>query len=58
MLYNVLQVCHGGHSLGVIYVTTPTALELREAKKCKLVQERGGGEGKHQTWSSVISSPI
>lgn len=42
MLYNVLQVCHGGHSLGVIYVTTPAASELRGAKKCRLGRR---GEG-------------
>lgn len=45
MPYNVLQVCHGGHSLRVIYVTTPAASELVGAKKCRLAEGRGEEEG-------------
>lgn len=41
MLYNVLQVCHGGHLLRVLYVRvkTLTNREWEDAKKCRL----GGG---------------
>lgn len=45
MLYNVLQVCHGGHSLCVFYVRVGalTNREQKDAKKCRL--GAGGGEG-------------
>lgn len=42
MLYNVLQACHGGHSLCVFYVRvkTLTNREQKDAKKCTLGGDR------------------
>lgn len=57
LLHNVLQVCHGGHSLGVIYVTPQQHRSRGEPRNAGWRSREEGGEGKHHTWSSVISSP-
>lgn len=50
MLYNVLQVCHGGHLLRVLYVRvrTLTNREWEDAKKCRLGGGRMGGRERKQ----------
>jgi hypothetical protein len=50
MLYNVLQVCHGGHSLQLLYVRVRslTNREWKGAKKCGVGEGKTGEEEKEQ----------
>lgn len=40
MLYNVLQVCHGGHSLSPLRQSQNSNRQQKDAKKCRLGGER------------------
>lgn len=50
MLYNVLQVGHGGHSLQALYVrvSTLTNRARKDAKKCRVGEGRLGEKAKEQ----------